>query len=73
VAQYRRRRRKVKSRMYYIEKTVCKTMKGVNVATDSLVNYADLIVSGKKYYETRNTNSLKPYIGKRVGIIETKR
>tara|TARA_R110002072_G_scaffold297943_1_gene471238 strand:+ start:434 stop:580 length:147 start_codon:yes stop_codon:yes gene_type:complete len=48
-------------------------MKGVNVATDSLVNYADLIVSGKKYYETRNSNSLKPYIGKRVGIIEIKR
>ena len=48
-------------------------MKGINIATDGLVNYADLIVSGKKYYETRNTNSLKPYIGKRVGIIETKR
>jgi hypothetical protein len=48
-------------------------MKGVNVATDSLVNYADLIVSGEKYYETRNSNSLNPYIGQRVGIIETKR
>lgn len=44
---------------------------GINVANDVRTKYAHLIVIGKKTFETRNTNSLKPYIGKRVGIVET--
>ena len=47
--------------------------KGINVATDSDVNYSDLIVSGSKVFETRDTDSLRPYVGKRVGIVETKK
>ena len=44
---------------------------GINVRTDESVNYSDLIVSGQKKYETRDKDSLRPYIGKRVGIVET--
>ena len=44
---------------------------GINVRTDEGVNYSDLIVSGQKKYETRDKDSLRPYIGKRVGIVET--
>ena len=40
---------------------------GINVRAP----YADMIVSGLKTIETRSTNSLKPYIGQRVGIVET--
>jgi hypothetical protein len=47
--------------------------KGINVATDGDTNYADLIVSGDKQYETRDTDSLRPYVGKKVGIVETKK
>ena len=45
---------------------------GINVATDGDTNYANLIVSGQKQYESRQTDSLRPYVGKRVGIVETK-
>jgi len=48
-------------------------MMGINVATDGDLIYSDLIVRGQKTLETRDSNSLSPYIGKRVGIIETKR
>ena len=44
---------------------------GVNVRTDGDTNYADLIVSGQKKYESRDKDSLRPYVGKRVGIVET--
>ena len=44
---------------------------GVNVRTDGDVNYARLIVSGNKRYESRDKDSLRPYVGKRIGIIET--
>ena len=47
--------------------------RGINVRTDGDMNYADLIVSGKKQFETRQTDSLRPYVGKRVGIVETKK
>ena len=47
--------------------------KGINVATDGENNYADLIVTGQKKLETRDTDSLRPYVGKRVGIVETKK
>lgn len=34
-------------------------------------DFIDEILNGIKTIETRNTNSLKPYIGKRVGLIKT--
>jgi hypothetical protein len=46
---------------------------GINVATDGNINYADLIVTGQKQFESRDTDSLRPYVGKRVGIVETRR
>ena len=42
-------------------------MIGINVRAP----YAHMIISGRKTIETRSTNSLKPYIGQRVGIVET--
>lgn len=44
---------------------------GINVRDDKDINYAQIICEGKKIIETRNTNSLKPYINKRVRIIRT--
>ena len=44
---------------------------GINVRSDGNIDYADLIVDGKKKLETRDTNSLRAYIGKRVGIVRT--
>ena len=44
---------------------------GINVRTDGESNYADLIVGGEKRYESRDKDSLRPYVGQRVGIIET--
>jgi predicted GNAT family N-acyltransferase len=46
---------------------------GINVAVDPRngTDYADLIVSGAKKFESRETASLKPYVGKRVGIVRT--
>jgi predicted nucleotidyltransferase len=44
---------------------------GINVRSDGNIDYADLIVDGKKSLETRNTDSLRPYVGKRVSIVKT--
>jgi hypothetical protein len=46
---------------------------GINVRSDirAGIPYADLIVDGIKTYESRESNSLKPYIGKRVAIVKT--
>jgi hypothetical protein len=45
---------------------------GINIAVDKNgTDYADLIVSGTKKFESRETASLKPYVGKRVGIVRT--
>jgi hypothetical protein len=44
---------------------------GINIRSDGDIDYADLIVDGKKKYETRNTDSLRSYVGKTVGIIRT--
>ena len=46
---------------------------GINVAVDPRngTDYACLIVSGTKRFESRETASLKPYVGKRVGIVRT--
>lgn len=43
---------------------------GINI-NDSNVPWSELILTGKKTIETRNRNTLKSYIGKRVGIIRT--
>ena len=42
-------------------------MMGINVRAP----YADMIISGRKILETRSTNSLRPYVGHRVGIVQT--
>lgn len=44
---------------------------GINVRSDGNIDYADLIVDGEKKLETRNTDSLRPYVGKRVSIVKT--
>lgn len=45
-------------------------MKAINV-NDTECNYTDLILSGIKTIETRETRSLKSLVGKRVGLIST--
>jgi hypothetical protein len=46
---------------------------GVNVRNDAEggVRYADEIVSGRKQYETRDSDSLRPYVGQRIAIVRT--
>jgi hypothetical protein len=44
---------------------------GINVRSDGNTDYASLIVDGKKKYESRKTDSLRPYVGKTVGIVRT--
>lgn len=46
---------------------------GINVRSDvrAGIPYADLIVDGTKTYESRESHSLNPYIGKRVAIVKT--
>ncbi len=46
---------------------------GINVRSDKKANlqYADLIVDGKKTYESRNGDTLRPYVGKRMSIVRT--
>ena len=39
---------------------------GINVRNDGNIDYAGLIVDGKKKYESRKTDSLRPYVGKTV-------
>ena len=48
-------------------------MMGINVRCDSGMDYAGLIADGAKTLETRRTNSLRPWIGQRVGIVRTGR
>ena len=48
-------------------------MIGINVRCESGLDYAWLIVDGAKTLETRRTNSLRPWIGQRVGIVRTGR
>lgn len=45
-------------------------MKGININCKELP-FVNWILEGYKLIETRNTRSLDPYIGKRVGLIET--
>jgi hypothetical protein len=48
-------------------------MMGINVRCESGMDYAGLIVDGAKTLETRRTNSLRPWVGQRVGIVRTGR
>jgi hypothetical protein len=43
---------------------------GINI-NDKIQDFTGQILRGEKTIETRNTNSLKSYIGKKVGIIRT--
>jgi len=43
---------------------------GINI-NDDYQPFTDLILDGSKTIETRNTPTLRPYVGKRVGIIST--
>lgn len=45
-------------------------MIGINV-NDSCEPYSMMIVEGFKTIETRNSPSLHPYVGQRVGIVQT--
>jgi hypothetical protein len=45
-------------------------MIGINI-NDSAQGYTGQILCGVKTVETRRTNSLRPYVGRRVGIIRT--
>ena len=45
---------------------------GINVRQDrDGTDYASLIASGQKAYESRESRSLDPYVGKRVGLVRT--
>ena len=46
-------------------------MMGINVNQDGDNAYADKIVDGEKTIETRASDSLRPYVGKRVAIVRT--
>lgn len=45
-------------------------MIGININSKGLP-YADLIIDGRKLYETRNKDTLRPYVGRRVAIVRT--
>lgn len=45
---------------------------GINIRQDrDGTDYASLIASGQKTYESRESRSLDPYVGKRVGLVRT--
>lgn len=46
---------------------------GINVRSDTQagLRYADEIISGKKTYESRDSDSLRPYVGERIAIVRT--
>lgn len=43
---------------------------GINI-NDKVQDFTGQIIRGEKSIETRNTNSLKSYVGRKVGIIRT--
>jgi len=56
-----------------IPRAVSAVDKAINVRVDKKagIDYADEILSGNKTFETRNTDSLRPYVGQRIGIART--
>jgi GNAT superfamily N-acetyltransferase len=53
------------------ENASSKPTMGINVRSDGNIDYAGLIIDGKKKYESRQTDSLRPYVGKTVAIVRT--
>ena len=53
--------------------TPSKPPMGINVASDTKagLRFADMIVDGHKTLESRNSDTLRPYVGKRVAIVRT--
>ena len=53
--------------------TPSKPPTGINVASDTKagLRFADMIVDGHKTLESRNSDTLRPYVGKRVAIVRT--
>lgn len=47
-------------------------MMGINI-NDKTQDFTGQILRGEKTIETRRKNSLRPYVGKRVGIVRTGR
>jgi hypothetical protein len=45
-------------------------MLGINI-NDKTQDFTGQILRGEKTVETRRTNSLRPYVGRRVGIVRT--
>lgn len=45
---------------------------GINIS-DKTQDYTGQILRGSKVVETRRTQSLRPYVGKRIGIVRTGR
>jgi len=45
-------------------------MMGINVNSKT-IPYADLIIDGHKAYESRNSDTLRPYVGRRIAIVRT--
>lgn len=45
-------------------------MMGVNINSKA-IDFIGMILEQEKLVETRNTHSLRPYIGKRIGLIRT--
>ena len=56
--------------MSWYKKAQFEITMGINI-NDSECPWSEWIVDGKKTVETRNTDSLRPYVGKRVGIVQT--
>ena len=50
-----------------------KVSKAINVRKDKKadIDYAEKIINGEKKFETRDTDSLRPYVGQRIGIART--
>lgn len=53
--------------------TVFNQRLGINVRSDSKagVSYADELVNGNKTFETRDTDSLRSYVGQKIAIVRT--
>lgn len=45
-------------------------MMGINI-NDKLYPFTEWILNGMKTVETRRTDSLRPYVGQRIGIVRT--
>ena len=57
----------------YLHEAKGGSVMGINVASDRKAgrSYADMIVDGHKTLESRNSDTLRPYVGKRVAIVRT--